>query len=69
MLSDVSQNVTAGANGVKYMMVEAGVDVGDSRLPFMSMSDVEKKKQDSNMMRWCDETKDVMSWCKNMRQE
>ena len=70
LLSEVSQNVTAGANGVKYMMVQAGVNVGDSRLPFLGMTDDDKKRQDTNMRHWCQETgssQDVIGWCNRFR--
>ena len=67
LLAEVSQNMTAGRNGVKYMMVEAGVDVGDSRLPYMKLNDKEKQQEQENTLRWCQQTNDALSWCKDLR--
>jgi len=66
LLTDVNLNVTAGRNGVKYMMVEAGVDVGESRPPYVKMSSEEKQKEMQNTVEWCNQTKDVLSWCKQL---
>ncbi len=68
LLIDVSQNMTAGRNGVKYMMVEAGVDVGDSRPPYIKLNQQEKTMEEQNTLTWCDQTNDALSWCKDLRQ-
>lgn len=66
LLTDVSKNVTLGRNGVKYMMVEAGVDVGEARPPYVKMSSEEKEQERQNTIAWCAQTNDVLSWCKDL---